>query len=112
MATAALSATLGQSLGGGVTRVASAGIGSVSGSVDTTALDAAIAAAVAIGAGDASAEIAEIAAQAALLTGTATVSGDVSIVYNDAVATNINKLEDAVRALLQAARASGRLPLG
>ena len=63
------------------------------------ALDAALAAAVAIGAGDASAAVLAVQTQAN--------AGDVQLRYNDATVTSYNKLKAAVDALLLQARSSG-----
>jgi hypothetical protein len=107
MARVSVKATLGQSLGNGqFNSVASLG-GDPTGTVDTTELDAAIAAAQLIGTGDASAEIDAI--DAVVLAATGAVAGDLVLSWDGAVITTMNELKAALEAALQSVRGSGTL---
>ncbi len=107
MARRNFTADVRQALGEGQYIVQAGSGGAATGSVDTTALDAAIAAAQLIGAGDASAEIDAIDVAAVALTATASVSGDVVLSWDDAQVTTMNQLKRAVEALLLLAQSSG-----
>ncbi len=109
MARSNFQVTFGQALGDGQYKLQAGAGGAASGTIDTTAVDAAIAAALAAAGPihDSTPEIEAIEDEVALLSVTATNSGDLVLSFDTTAVTSLNQLRRAFDALLQTAAASG-----